>query len=100
MTRLYRPALILVIIILVIAGLNTSNQGNNILTAEARRSVFSIKIVDKNLEVVALGEEYSYSGRELIQDNRQVMYEAKKLLHSISDYFKRIWTIFKVLVLE
>ncbi|CFY02939.1 Uncharacterized [Syntrophomonas zehnderi OL-4] len=100
MTRLLRSVMILVIIILIIAGLNTSNQGNNILTAEARKSVFSIKIVDKNLEVVALGEEYTYSGRELIQDNRQAIYKAQKLLHSISNYFKRIWTIFKVLVLE
>lgn len=100
MTRLLRPVLILVVIILIIAGLNTSNQGNNALTAETRQSVFSIKIVDKNLEVVALGEKYSYSDRELVEANQLVRNETQNLLHSVSDYLKKIWTIFRVLVIE
>lgn len=100
MTRLYRPVLVLVVIILIIAGLNTSNQGTNSLTAEARKPVFSLKIENKNLSVIALGEQYTYSRQDFIRDSSGAKHEAETLLRSAGSYFKKIWKIFRVLVLE
>ncbi len=100
MTRLYRSTLVLVVIILIVLGLNTSNQGTNSLTAEDRKPVIGFKIEKQNINIFALGEQYTYSRQDLIKETSNGLQDAKELLNSFIDYLKKIWTIFRVLFLQ
>jgi hypothetical protein len=64
MNRWYRFLLVLTIVILVILGLNTSNQGINSLTLEARKPVIGWQYQGDNFNIFALGETHSYDKKE------------------------------------
>ena len=99
MTRVYRSLMILLVIVLIILGLNTSNQATNSLTKDNEKPLIGFNIERENVNIFALGEQYSYSRQELSQESSGVLHNAKQILKSITDYLKKIWTIFRVIFL-
>lgn len=99
MTRVYRTIMVLLLIMLIILGLNTSNQATNSLLKESEKPLIGFNVGKENINIFAMGEQYSYSRQELSQESSGVLQEAREILKSISDYLKKIWTIFRVIFL-
>ena len=97
MARLYRPLLVLTILILVILALNTSNQGINSLTLEARQPVIGWQNQGDKLNIFALGETHSYDKREAGKDIMLVWQQVKTGAQVTGDHLLRIIINFKVL---
>jgi len=100
MTKLYRPLLVFIVLILIVLGLNTSNQGTNSLTAESRKPVLGFHIEKQNINIFALGEQYTYSKQEICQESSGAIQDVKTVFNALVNYLKKIWTIFRVLFLE
>jgi len=99
MTRVYRSIMILLVIMLIILGLNTSNQATNSLTSESEKPLIGFNVEKENINIFALGEQYSYSRQELSRESSGVLNDVQTMLKSIRDYLKKIWTIFRVIFL-
>ncbi len=99
MTKVYRPIMILLLIMLIILGLNTSNQAVNSLTRENPKPLIGFNIEQDNINIFAMGEQYSYSRQELSEESDGILHEAGEIFNSISDYCKKIWKIFRVIFL-
>lgn len=97
MARLYRPLLVLTILILMILGLNTSNQGINSLTLDARKPVIGWQAKGDNFNIFALGETHSYDKRAAGGDIMLVWQQVKTGTHATGEYLLRIANILKVL---
>ena len=100
MSKILGSLLIMGLIILVILGLNTSNQGISSLTAEERKPVIGWQIENQQIQVIALGQEYSLSRRDISQASQGLLQDAKQQRCACVDYLKKIWTIFNVLFLK
>lgn len=98
MARLYRSLLVLAILFLIILGLNTSNQGINSLTMEARKPVIGLQTQGNNISIFALGETHSYGKQEIKADIMLALQKVKTAARVTLDYLLRIVRIFKVLV--
>ena len=85
MTRIYRSIIVLLLIMLVILGLNTSNQATNSLTKESAKPLIGYSIENENINIFALGEQYSYSRQELSEESSGFLQEAREILQSIID---------------
>mgnify|MGYP000250300200 FL=1 len=59
--KFYRLLMIAGLVLLVILGLNTSSNGINNLTQEARGAVFDLDYKDSGITVEAMGKNYHYS---------------------------------------
>ncbi len=66
MTTLYRTSLVLGILMLVIFGLNISNQGMNSLTMQNRKPVVGLQNQGNTVSVFTLGESHSYGKQEAV----------------------------------
>ncbi len=99
MTRVYRSIMVLLLIMLVILGLNTSNQATNSLTKESAKPLIGFNVEKENVNIFALGEQYSYSRQELSEESSGFLQQARDILKSIINYLKKIWTIFRVIFL-
>lgn len=99
MMRVCRSLMIMLVIVLVILGLNTSNQATNSLARESQKPLIGFNVERENINIFAMGEQYSYSRQELSQESSGALHEAKQILKSINDYFKKVWTIFRVIFL-
>lgn len=100
MSMIYRSLIVLTVFVLIIMGLNTSSQGINSLTAESRSPVVGVKIENRQLNVFALGEQYSISRQDLSQGSQDVIENAQLQSNALIKYLKKIWTIFEVLFLK
>jgi len=100
MSKILSSLLIMGLIILVILGLNTSNKGISSLTAEDRKPVIGLQLENQHIQVLALGQEYSLSRRDIRQASQGVMQVARQQGSAFVDYLKKIWTIFNVLFLK
>jgi hypothetical protein len=100
MSKILSSLLIMGLILLVILGLNTSSKGISSLTAEERKPVIGLQIENQQIHVLALGQEYRLSRREISQAGQVVMQDARQQGSACVDYLKKIWTIFNVLFLK
>jgi hypothetical protein len=100
MSKIFRSLLIIGLLVLVILGLNTSNKGIGSLTAEERKPVIGMQIENQQIQVIALGEEYRLSRREISQAGQGIIQDVRQQGSACVDYFKKIWTIFNVLFLK
>lgn len=92
MANLSRPLLVIIIFILVVLGLNTSNQGLGSLTAENRKPILGVNRDHDAVNLVFLGENRAFN-----KDKLSTNVTLQKTLDIIRDgyyYFHRIWRIF------
>ncbi|MBP8820207.1 MAG: hypothetical protein KBG91_07275 [Syntrophomonadaceae bacterium] len=87
------------LIILVIMGLNTSNQGINSLTREGRQAVLNLDYNQGDIKVDALGNSYDYSVDRLGTDLKLVGEKTRVYFYDVTDYLKKIWIIFDAVFL-
>lgn len=100
MSMIYRSLIVLAVFVLIIMGLNTSSQGISSLTAESRSPVVGVKIENRQLNVFALGEQYSISRQDLSQGSQDVIENSQLQFNALIKYLKKIWTIFEVLFIK
>lgn len=92
-----RFILVLILIYLVIAGLNISNQGINNLSMEDRGPVAGISYDSNNLEMQLMGKEYSH--HQLLDDYAYLVEKGRNEMRDVNDYFGKMWRIFKAVFL-
>jgi len=92
-----RIVLVLVLIFLVIAGLNISNQGINKLSMEDRGAVAAIYCDKNDIELELMGKEYSY--RHLLDEYSYLIEKGKEGIRDINAYFIRMCRILKAVFL-
>jgi len=98
MIKLYRSLLVLAVIILIILGLNISNQGINSLTMESRKPLMGIQTQGSNISVFTMGETHSYGKQEIV---RHIIVSTKRVqiyAQAANNYMLRIVRIAKVLL--
>ena len=100
MSKIFNTLLIIIVLGLVIAGLNTSSQGISSLTAEQRKPVLGLQIENQHVNFFVLGEEYCLSSGDVSRTGQTVLQEVSQNYGSCADYLKQIWTIFNVLFLK
>jgi len=87
------------LILLVIMGLNTSNQGINSLTRDEQAAVFNLDYNQGNIRVDALGNSYDYSLDRLGTNLKLVGNKTRVYFYDVTDYLKKIWIIFDAVFL-
>lgn len=97
--KFYQILIIGGLILLVITGLNTSNQGINSLTRDEHPAVLNMDYNQGNISVDALGNSYYYSLDRLGTNLQSAGDKARGYFHDITDYLKRIWIIFDAVFL-
>lgn len=88
--------LVFMLMILVAAGLNASNQGISNLTLEDRGPIVGWQTDDNHVKVVLLGNDYDLKDGKWVQALEQ---QAVGILNMANNYFIRIWSIFKAVFL-
>ena len=91
--KFYQILIIGGLILLVITGLNTSNQGINSLTRDEGQAVLNLDYNQGDIRLDALGNSYNYSLDRLDTDLQSAG-------HNITNYLKRIWIIFDAVFLN
>jgi len=90
MTTLYRTSLVLGILMLVIFGLNISNQGMNSLTMQNRKPVVGLQNQDNTVSVFTLGESHSYDKQEAVSKIIQARNHLGIYTQAASDHILRV----------
>ncbi|MEA1960348.1 MAG: hypothetical protein U9N81_03495 [Bacillota bacterium] len=98
MKTLYRFLLVLLLLVLVGAGLNTSNAGMNCLTGEDRPDIINAHIGDGQLVVTFLGQHYDCSRESTISRLDILWQRVRPCIEATKQYLCKIWRIFRVLV--
>lgn len=97
--RFYQLLLITGVIILVIMGLNTSNQGINNLTRAEHQAVLDLDYDNGNIKIDTMGDSHSYSMDRLTANFSLLRSKSKEIILEVRDYLKSIWTIFECVFL-
>ena len=92
--RFYQLLMLTGLVILVILGLNTSNQGINNLTREERQAVLDVDYDQGDIRLEALGNSHSYSVDRLSAILPELKQQSRRVVNGSVDYLKKIWTIF------
>jgi hypothetical protein len=92
MIRVSRPLLVILVFILVVLGLNTSNEGIGSLTMENRKPVLSIARDQDSVNVIFLGENHGMDKDGL--SNNVTIRKTYDVARDGCIYLKRIWRIF------
>lgn len=100
MNKIIIPLLIAVLLALVVSGLNVSGQGISSLTAEKQHPVLGLQMEKQQINIFALGQEYSVSSGEVSRVWQNALQDAAQFYRLSIDYLKKIWTIFYVLFLK
>lgn len=100
MAKIYRPFMVIGLIILVIMGLNTSNHGINQLTMESRAPVIGLSVDSDDPGVFLLGEKHEIDQDKYIDYISIVWGKTKIMLQQVKNYLLRIWIIFKAVFLN
>lgn len=100
MTTLYRISAVFIILMLVIFGLNTSNQGMNSLTLQTRQPVVGLQTQGNTISIFTLGESHKYGKQEMVSEIMQVRNQLWIYAQVTSDYILRIVKIMKALLLS
>ncbi len=97
MVKSFRPILIIVLLVLVAAGLNISNQGMNSLTGQSRPAVIGAQTGKDYVTVTALGQNHYWTKEKFILGINNMVLSARDHLADARDYLLKIWRIFRVL---
>ncbi|HPF19896.1 MAG TPA: hypothetical protein PLC88_00990 [Syntrophomonas sp.] len=100
MNKIFSSLLIIIVLGLVIAGLNTSSEGISSLTAEQRKPVLGLQIEKQQINIIALGEEYHLTPEGISKTGQTVLRDVRQQYCSCVDYLQKIVTIFDVLFLQ
>ena len=95
MTKLYRTLLVLGILILVISGLNTSNQGINSLTLQNRNPVVGLQNQGNTISIFTLGQSHSYGKQEIVSKIIQARSQVWIHAQAASNYMLQMITTLK-----
>ncbi|MDD4801941.1 MAG: hypothetical protein PHF24_03210 [Syntrophomonas sp.] len=86
--------LVVTVLLLVIMGLNISNQGINSLTLENRNPIIGWQDKGDEFNIFAMGEAHSYDKREVREDVisfwQQIKMEAQATGDSLLQYRKNL----------
>ena len=99
MTTLYRVGLVLIIVILLSLGLNTSNKAINSLTLGSQKPVLAYNNANEIINISIMGQEYEYSKSQLTPLLVAAENEFKSKVEYTENYLKRIWNIFQAVCL-
>lgn len=99
MTKAYRSAMVLLLLVLVVLGINTSYKANSSLTMEGGKPFIGLSVEKDNINVTAMGEKYSVSRQEISQESNQFLTSVKEFFKAVIAYLKKIWNIFRVIFL-
>lgn len=99
MRNLCQLVLVGMIMLLVITGLNTSNDAINQLTAHQRAPVIAVQYKQETIHMQLAGEEYKLSLDRLTKTSTGETLSFKKIYHDTIRYLQKIWLIFQVLFL-
>ena len=81
---------LVLIIFLLAAALNISNEAINQLTGEERKAMADVHIDDRNINLMLMGEEYQVS--DPLETSRQLF---DCCCSSIRNHLLSIWIIFR-----
>lgn len=99
MTKVYRFLATLLVVVLVVLGLNASNQGTSSLTLQNQKPLVGFSMEKENINIFALGEQYSYNSEDISQESSNIFNTIKEIFWAFINYLKKIWTIFRVIFL-
>jgi len=85
---------------LVILGLNISNQGMNSLTMQSRLPVVGLQTQGESISIFTLGESHSYAKQAIASELIQAKDRVRSFGQVISNYVLRIAEIVKVFLLS
>lgn len=97
--KFFQVLMLMGLAILVVLGLNTSNQGINSLTRQERQAVLDVDYSKGDIRVEALGNSYSYAWDRLDTTWLDLKQRSRDAVTGLIDYLKRIWTIFDAVFL-
>lgn len=97
--RFFRLMMLAALVVLVVLGLNISNQGINNLTREERPAVFNLDYNEGDVRVEALGTSYSYSLDRPDHVFSGIKYQSRIVVNGFIEHLKKIWTIFDAVFL-
>jgi hypothetical protein len=100
MTILYRASLVLGLLLLVIFGLNISNQGMNSLTLQNRKPVVGLQMQGNTINIYTLGESHSYAKQALASKTIQVRDRVRGYGQVILKYILKIAELIRVYLLK
>lgn len=100
MTKVYRLLATLLVVVLVVLGLNISNQGTSSLTMENQKPLIGFALEKESINIFALGEQYSYSSEDISQESNNIFHKVQELYEAVIHYLKRIWTLFRLIFLS
>ncbi|MEN6460647.1 MAG: hypothetical protein ABFC94_04655 [Syntrophomonas sp.] len=92
MANINRSLLVIIVFILVVLGLNTSNEGIGSLTMENRKPVLDINRDHDTVNVVLLGDNLNLERDEL--SNNVTLRKTYDVARDGYSYLHRIWRIF------
>lgn len=98
MTRLNQFVMIIGLFVLVILGLNLSNQGINHLTMDQRGAILALGLKQRDIDLQVLGRNYSYSRDKLGQLNHRLAGQAGKLYREVRLYSNHCRDIFDAVI--
>jgi len=99
MTILYRISAVLVILMLVMFGLNTSNQGINSLTMQTRQPVIGVQTQGNSVSIFTLGESHNYNKQSIASEIMQARSQLWICGQVTTDYMLRIAKVVKAFLL-
>ncbi|MEA4923716.1 hypothetical protein SDC9_180122 [bioreactor metagenome] len=90
MTTLYRRTMVLGILILVICGLNISNQGMNSLTLQDRKPVVGLQTQGDAIRIYTLGQSHNYDKEAITGEIMQLWDRVRSCGRSAGSYVLRM----------
>jgi hypothetical protein len=90
MLKWMKYALVLTICLLVVMGLNVTNQGINSLTMENRKPILSLEIKEKDLYIFALGNQHEYSADFWSKTAEEFKKAGQTMTDKTKKYFNKI----------
>ena len=94
--KFYQITILAVVLVLVILGLNTSNQGVNRLTMENRSAVLAFSLKPNSICLELLGQDYDYPRDSLSW--QRFKQRAEELYHQGKKYPAQIRAVFEALL--
>lgn len=96
--KLTRVLMSIALFILVILGLNLSNQGINRLTLDQRGAILALGLNHSDIKLQVMGNNYAYSRDKLGQLNCQLAGKARKLYREVLRYSTHYKDIFDTVI--
>lgn len=96
--RLNQYVIIIGLFVLIILGLNLSNQGINRLTMDERGAILALGLKQHDIDLQVLGRNYTCSRDKLGQLKHQLAGRAGKLYREVRGYSDRYLDIFDTVI--